>query len=91
MFVCVRAALPSIGGHIDDAAFKQYIVETRGTATAWQELGYCFYWPCRIRLLPFLYDSTFYGMAGIISVAAVANSMITKADPKYHMKKEIGM
>ena len=35
---------------------------------------------------PFLYDSTFYGMAGIISVAAVANSMITKVDPKYHMK-----
>ena len=29
---------------------------------------------------PFLYDSTFYGMAGIISVAAVANSMITKVD-----------
>ena len=24
---------------------------------------------------PFLYDSTFYGMAGIISVAAVANSI----------------
>ena len=36
---------------------------------------------------PFLYDSTFYGMAGIISVAAVANSMITKVqNPRYFIE-----
>ena len=31
---------------------------------------------------PFLYDTSFYSMAGIIGVASVANSMVTKVDAK---------
>ena len=32
---------------------------------------------------PFLYDSTFYALGGILGVAAVSNALITKIDPKY--------
>jgi hypothetical protein len=32
---------------------------------------------------PFLYDTTFYSMCGILSVAAVSNALITKVDKKH--------
>jgi hypothetical protein len=32
---------------------------------------------------PFLYDSTFYTVSGILAVAAIANGMISKVDAKY--------
>jgi hypothetical protein len=32
---------------------------------------------------PFLYDSTFYTVSGILAVAAVANGLIRKVDEKY--------
>ena len=32
---------------------------------------------------PFLYDSTFYAMSGILGVAAVSNALITKVDPRH--------
>mmetsp|Transcript_48916 Transcript_48916/g.141697 ORF Transcript_48916/g.141697 Transcript_48916/m.141697 type:complete len:460 (-) Transcript_48916:229-1608(-) len=34
---------------------------------------------------PFLYDSTFYAISGILAAAAVSNALITKVDPKYLM------
>ena len=37
---------------------------------------------------PFLYDTTFYSMAGIIGVASIANSMVTKVDAKHLMEAE---
>ena len=33
---------------------------------------------------PFLYDSTFYALGGILGVAAVSNALITKLDPKHY-------
>ena len=37
---------------------------------------------------PFLYDTTFYSMAGTIGVASIANSMVTKVDAKHLMATE---
>ena len=36
---------------------------------------------------PFLYDTTCYSMAGLLGVAAVANSMVKPVEPMYHMTK----
>jgi len=37
---------------------------------------------------PFLYDSTFYTISGVLAVAAVSNAAITKVDPKFFMVEE---
>lgn len=34
---------------------------------------------------PFIYDSTFYSVSGILAVAAVSNALITKVDSKHFM------
>lgn len=38
---------------------------------------------------PFLYDTTFYAMGGILSLAAVSNALIRHMDPKYFMEEEV--
>jgi len=37
---------------------------------------------------PFLYDSTFYAVSGILAVSAVSNALITKVDAKHFMKED---
>jgi hypothetical protein len=37
---------------------------------------------------PFLYDSTFYTMGGVLAVAAVSNALIRKVDPKVFEQEE---
>lgn len=37
---------------------------------------------------PYLYDSTFYAMGGILGVAAVSNAMIRHMDPKFFMETQ---
>merc|ERR1712203_953519 len=37
---------------------------------------------------PFLYDSTFYTISGVLAVAAASNAAITKVDPKFFMVEE---
>lgn len=36
---------------------------------------------------PFLYDSTFYSVSGLLAMAAVSNALIKKVDPKYYIQE----
>ena len=38
---------------------------------------------------PFLYDTTFYSMCGILSVAAVSNALITKVDRRHFTSVDV--
>ena len=37
---------------------------------------------------PLLYNTTMYGIAGMLTIAAAANFMIKPVDPKYHLIEE---
>jgi hypothetical protein len=45
--------------------------------------------PGTIDPTPYLYDSAFYTMSGLMAIAAISNYTVKKVDPRYHEVIEV--